>query len=185
MKETFLTKISLCLALVFSGSLAADAGLEYKIKAGYLYNFTKFITWPETKSPTFNLCLLGNDPFGSVIEPIEKKSAFDRPIKLIRLSEAALLAATNWNAECHILYLNSFNKQKAVFTKIQANPNKAGILVVGEGDGFAADGGMIGFVNRDGRIKLQINPQSVKQTDLKVSAKLLEIAELIKEGKHD
>jgi len=95
------------------------------------------------------------------------------------------VTASNWNANCHILYLNGINNQKAVFAKIQANPNKAGILVVGEGDGFAADGGMIGFVHQDSRIKLQINLQSVKETDLKISAKLLEIAELIKEGKHD
>ncbi len=89
MKDTFLIRTLLGAALLFSSCLAADDGnLEYKVKAGYLYNFTKFVTWPESKSPTFNLCLLGSDPFGDAIDPIEEKSAFARPIKVIRLDEA-------------------------------------------------------------------------------------------------
>ena len=34
--------------LLFSQSLyAEDTTVEYKIKAGYLYNFTKFVTWAD------------------------------------------------------------------------------------------------------------------------------------------
>ena len=38
---------------------------------------------------------------------------------------------------------------------------------------------MIGFVNRQGKIKLQINLKMLQQSDLKISAKLLEVAELV------
>ncbi|MFI3187409.1 MAG: YfiR family protein, partial [Methylococcaceae bacterium] len=44
--------------------IASDVDVEYKVKAGYLYNFTKFITWPEDSSASFNLCIVGDDPFG-------------------------------------------------------------------------------------------------------------------------
>jgi YfiR/HmsC-like len=183
MKDTFLSRTLLCFALLFSGCLSADDGsLEYKIKAGYLYNFTKFITWPELKSPSFNLCLLGNDPFGVVIAPIEKKSAFSLPIRVIRLDE---LVNSNLATLCHILYISGASNKKAFFEKMMASPQNIGTLVVGEGDAFAADGGMIGFVNRNGKIKLQINLLSVKRTGLKISAKLLEIAEIIKDESHD
>jgi hypothetical protein len=182
MKDTFLTRILLCLALLFSESIVADDDdLEYKIKAGYLYNFTKFITWPKVNSTTFNLCILGTDPFGTFIDPLEKKSAFTRSIRIFRLDEADFLSSSNPKADCHILYvsLSISNNQKTVFEKIQANQNKGETLVVGESETFAAEGGMIGFINKDGKIKLQINQQSVKQTGLKISAKLLEIADLI------
>ena len=118
---------------------------------------------------------------GALIDPIEKKSAFDRSIKIFRLDEADFLSDSNLKPDCHILYVSGANSQKVVFKKIQANPHKAGTLVVGESETFAAEGGMIGFVNRNGKIKLQINQQSVKQTGLKISAKLFEIAELTKE----
>ena len=75
MKDIFLTRMLIGLAVLFSGCLVADdANLEYKIKAGYLYNFTKFITWPEVNGATFNLCILGADPFGALIDPIQKKA---------------------------------------------------------------------------------------------------------------
>jgi YfiR/HmsC-like len=186
MKDTFLTKTLLFMALIFSGDLAADDDdLEYKIKAGYLYNFTKFITWPETNNATFNLCILGDDPFGAAINAIEKKSAFSRAIKILRLDEAVFLSGPDLTSNCHILYVGNTTNQKMVFEKIRANPHKDGILVVGETEAFVAEGGMIGFVNRDSKIKLQINLQSAKQAGIKISAKLLEVAELIKEESHD
>jgi hypothetical protein len=183
MKDIFLTRTLLCLALLFSDCLVADdANLEYKIKAGYLYNFTKFVTWPTVNGTTFNICLLGTDPFGTVIDPIEKKSVFGQSIRIFRLDEADFLSDSNLKPDCHILYVGRANDQKMVFEKIHANPYKSETLVV---EAFAADGGMIGFVNRNGKIKLQINLQSVKHTGLRISAKLLEIAELVKDGSHD
>ncbi len=182
MKVSLSRRLLLCLALLFSECLIADDGnLEYKVKAAYLYNFTKFVTWPEIKSETFNVCLLGDDPFGHVIGLIEKKTAFTLPIKVIRLPEFN----SNLTAGCHILYLNAVNNAKTVFDKINGAQQKLKALVVGEGEDFASDGGMIGFVNRDGKIRLQINPQSIKLAGLMVSAKLLEISEIIKETNHD
>jgi hypothetical protein len=164
---------SFCVVLLFSQHVIADdLHVEYKIKAGYLYNFTKFITWPEDKSETFNICILGKDPFGDLIDPIEQRTAFGRPIKLFRFD------AFKTGQSCHILFISSSIKNTPVIHDV----NKT--LTVGESDGFAAQGGMIGFVNRQGKIKLQINLKTLQQSDLKVSAKLLEVAELV-EGKNN
>jgi hypothetical protein len=56
---------------------------------------------------------------------------------------------------------------------------------VGESEQFIEQGGMIGFVNKQGKIKLQINLKTIKQSGLKVSAKLLEVAELVKGDNND
>ena len=153
------------IVLLFSQHVIADdADVEYKVKAGYLYNFTKFITWPEDKSETFNICIVGEDPFGGLIDPIEQRSAFGRPIKLFRFNKP------NKEQRCHILFLS------AAIDKT---------LTVGESDGFAAQGGMIGFANRQGKIKLLINLKMLQQSDLKISAKLLEVAELVEAENHD
>lgn len=186
MKDIFLTRSLLSLTLLFSGSLTANAAnLEYKIKAGYIYNFTKFITWPEIKSPTFNLCILGADPFGSAIDPIENKTAFNRSIKIFRLAEEDYLSNSNPEINCHILYLGGLSNTKTLLEKIQAHPKQTGRLIVGDNEEAIANGEMISFINRDGKIKLQIDLQSVKQSELKISAKLLEIAELIKGSRHE
>ncbi len=166
-------------SLFFSQSIAGENSIEYKIKAGYLYNFTKFITWPENKLETFNLCILGKDPFGTILNPIEKRLVKGKPIRLIRIqkiSEARL---------CHIIYT--------------AEPSQAGILIsgaltidsfplkltVGESKQFTYQGGMISFFKREGKIRLHINLQRLRESGLEVSAKLLEVADVYVGGEHD
>ncbi len=179
MKDALLTRSLLSLTLLFSSNLASsDANLEYKIKAGYLYNFTKFITWPEFKSETFNLCILGNDPFGEVIDPIENKTAFKRAIKIVRLSEESFLSSSTSQIDCHILYLGGVNNTPQIFEKLHTSPQQKDRLIVGDSGEAVANGEMINFINRDGKIKIQIDLQSVNHSNLKISAKLLEIAEL-------
>lgn len=165
-----------CLAfLLFSQPLCAeDESVEYKIKAGYLYNFTKFISWPEDSYQTFNLCILGDDPFGNLIDPIEQRRVSDRPIKLVRLSSSHSFSGDK-PLYCHILFVSA---------SVTNTPTLQGkTLTVGESPNFAQRGGIIGFINRDGRIKLQINLAAVKQSGLKISAKLLEVADIIDGGK--
>ncbi len=159
--------------LLFSHSIfAEDYSVAEKIKVGYLYNFTKFVTWVDDNSESFNLCVLGNDPFSELIDPIEQQSVQGRPIKLFRLSN---LLGPKKQPHCHILYVSSSNKD------MQIVQDMTNTLVVGEGAGFITQGGMIGFVNKQGKIKLQINLKVIAKGGLKISAKLLEVADMIKE----
>lgn len=174
---------------MFSQALyAEDSSVEYKIKAGYLYNFTKFVTWPEDNSETFNLCILGEDPFGELIDPIEQRSAFGLPIKLFRFDSLNALSHANNKPHCHIIFISS-SIGSAIKDTISKNTlvirdiNKT--LTVSEGNDFAMQGGMVSFVNREGKIKLQINLKKIKQSDLKVSAKLLEVSEIVEGGNSD
>jgi len=163
--------------LLFSQLLYADdSSVEYKIKAGYLYNFTKFVTWSEVNSETFNLCILGSDPFGELIDPIEQRSAFARPIKVFRFDS---LRDIDKEPHCHILFVSSSIKD----TRAVRDFNNT--LVVGESGEFIEQGGMIGFVNKQGKIKLQINLQTINQSGLKISAKLLEVADVVKGVNND
>ncbi len=162
------------IVLLFSQQVfAEDTNVEYKVKAGYLYNFTKFITWPETKSETFNICIVGEDPFGDLINPIEQRTAFGLPIKLFRFNRI------NQAQHCHILFIGSSIKDTLLFKDTLVVHDVIKALTIGESDGFASQGGMIGFINREGKIKLQINLKVLQQSDLKISAKLLEVAELV------
>ena len=166
----------LCCVLFSQSLFADDSSVEYKIKAGYLYNFTKFVTWSEVNSETFNVCILGEDPFGELINPIEQRSAFGRPIKLFRFDN---FASKDKDLHCHILYVSPS------FKGMQSVRDLDNTLVVGESEEFIDQGGMIGFVNKQGKIKLQINLKTIKQSGLKVSAKLLEVAERVKGDYND
>jgi hypothetical protein len=163
--------------LLFSQLLCADdSSVEYKIKAGYLYNFTKFITWPVDNAETFNLCIVGSDPFGELIEPIEQRSVIGRAIKLFRFDSPRSM---DKELHCHIVFVSSSIKDMLALGDVNNT------LIVGESGEFIAQGGMIGFVNKQGKIKLQINLKTIKQGGLKVSAKLLEVADVVKGDNDD
>ncbi len=156
--------------LLFHPSLHATSSIEQKIKVAYIYNFTKFITWPEYPGDSFNFCILGKDRFGSLFNSLESKTAFGMPIKLVRLQK---LAPAD---HCHILFLGD-----RLETNIIKLAPYTGILTVSEKSQFVQHGGIIGFVIRNGKVKLQINMKRAEQAGLVISAKLLEIAELIGE----
>ncbi|WP_333875637.1 YfiR family protein [Methylobacter sp.] len=178
MKHINLPGIFFGVALLFSHhAIATD--VEYKVKAGYLYNFTKFITWPEDKNETFNLCIMGEDPFGDLIDSIEQRSAFGRPIKLFRFN------SLDKGQYCHILFISASIKDNLLIKGLLANYGVDNTLTVGESAEFTTQGGMIGFINREGKIKLQINLRILQQSDLKISAKLLEVAELVEGESND
>jgi len=46
---------------------------QYQVEATYLYNFSQFVAWPPspaTATSSFNICVLGQDPFGSTLANI-------------------------------------------------------------------------------------------------------------------
>ncbi len=176
------------LAVIFIGfffCLFAKAGLgqslvEYKVKAAYLYNFTKFINWPEKELDSFRICILGKDPFGSVIDPITKRKALGKPINLVRALKGQDLA------QCQIVYVENVNDHARDLNRLK-HPGVLTVTSLETGNEnasvrfFSEYGGMIGFVIRDGKVKLRIKLSELKKSGLEVSAKLLELVELVKE----
>lgn len=173
------TVVKLSLLVCCFGPWAyADENLEYKIKAAYLYNFTKFINWPERNTTTFNICIIGKDPFGELLDALESKTALDKPIRLHRFD--TLKQAQN----CHIVYLDDNREQISVSGALTiASLNKT--LSVSSQPFFAEQGVMIGFVLNDGKVKLHINLKALKHAGLGISAKLIEVATLVEGSEHD
>jgi len=89
------------------------------------------------------------------------------------------LRSVDHEPHCHILFVSSSVKNMQPVQDLDTT------LVVGEALGFIDQGGMIGFVNKQGKIKLQINLTTIIQGGLKVSAKLLEVADVVKGVKND
>jgi hypothetical protein len=164
-------------------SFAQEDNIEYKIKAGYLYNFTKFISWPENESETFNLCIIGKDPFGSIIDPIEKRSVKNKPIRLYRFQ--SMTEAKH----CHLVYFGDSDQQWGnidfSLSDILTVSSLENTLMTGETKKYIQAGGMFSFFLKKGKVKLHINLQALKKSNLEVSAKLMEIAEIYEGESND
>jgi hypothetical protein len=149
---------------------------EYQIKAKYIYNFTRFVDWPEESfenpdSP-FVIGIIGNDPYGIDLDKtIEGKQIKNRRFIIRRCQNIEDLSS------CHILFIgvDKGAQRSQIFNKIK---NKC-ILTVGDEEHFARDGGMINFIIMKKRIRFEINREAVKQSHLKMSTNLLKMAVII------
>ncbi len=155
-----------------SGSLAAErTAPEYQVKAAFLLNFTKFIEWPATafadaQSP-FAVCVLGEDPFGGVLDQIvagETVNGRKLVIEKLRRPPAA--------KSCQVLFLTASQREPSGALE-HLGP---GVLTVGEADGFLRDGGMIRFVIENQRVRFDVNQKALENASLVVSSKLLNVA---------
>ncbi len=158
---------------------------EYLIKAGFIYNFAKFVDWPATAfaqpdSPIV-IGILGTDPFGNLIDRIvENKKIGARGFVVKRLK---------WNTdlkdlkECKILFVGA--SEKAHIDDVVQIVKSLPILTVGETPGFAERGGVIRFVLEDNRVRFEINVEAAHQADLTISSRLLTLARIIQQATTD
>ncbi len=151
---------------------------EYNIKAAFVYNFTRFIEWPdsafaEPRSP-FVIGVIGADPFGSRLEAIMNgETVKGRPIQIRRFNNLSQ------SGNCHIVFVSG--KTQADVKKLCEQLRGKPILTVSDRKNFDEEGGIIMFATEDNRIKVIINSTAAKASTLNISSKLLKIAELKEE----
>lgn len=152
-----------------------------QVKAAYLFNFAKFTTWPNDvftdESAPVVIGILGDDPFGEALDKtVEDKTVDNRKFVVKRLSSGAEDDPAALR-RCHILYVSE--SLRPHWVSILKHLGDAPVLVVGESEEFAADGGMISFVLSGGNIVFHINRDSLERTTLKLSSKLMKLAKVV------
>jgi hypothetical protein len=150
-------------------------GAEYEIKAAYLFNFARFVTWPATAFPThdvpFVICVLGPDPFGTTLDQTVAREVVDG-----RSLHARRIAGPEDSAGCQIVFVGTGAGSEADLPEaLRDRP----ILTVGDGDAFARKGGTIGFRFEDNTVRLTVNPDALKRAGLAMSSQLLRVANLV------
>src|SRR5579871_223360 len=144
---------------------------ESQIKAVYLYNFGKFVRWhsSSTGAESFDICIIGQNSFGSVLEATVAGEHIDGNNIVVRN-----ITSTQEAGHCKILFVSSSESQrlKALLTAVR-QPN---LLTVSDIPDFAERGGMIGLVNEEGRIRFEVNLAAVNDSRLTVSSELLKVA---------
>jgi hypothetical protein len=148
---------------------------EYQVKAAFLYNFAKFVEWPSAafKNPDdpIAICVLGQNPFGSALEDIiNGKRVADRGLRVRQVSDQREAA------RCHIVFVSAADDKRTFLEEVKSLP----VLTIGERDGFLADGGIIVFTVKDTRVHFDIDADGAARAKLKISSKLLSLAESTK-----
>ena len=151
---------------------------EYMIKAAFLYNFAKFIEWPpktfeDSKSPV-RLCVLGKNPFGIALESIEGKTIHGRKLIIEQLNSTKEIKI------CHMLFISESEKKQLDY--ILNNIKDLNVLTIGDTENFARLGVIINLTMAKKKIRFKINLDAANRAGLKISSKLLKLANIIQEG---
>ncbi len=150
---------------------------EYKIKAVFLFNFTQFVEWPgdafNSNNDPFIIGILGTDPFGSYIDQaVAGEKVGTHPITVVRYR------SVNEINNCRLLFINIADDDD--LRSVLSSLNNRGVLTVSDMKGFAASGGVIGFITQNNKLRLQINISAAKAEGLNVSSKLLSVSTILK-----
>ena len=159
-------------------ALVHGAGFdEYQVKAAFLYNFAKFVDWPPGSfaNPTdpIGICIAGQNPFGTTLENMVRgKKVGDRAFVVRQIAD------TQMPSQCQILFIGA-GEWKRTPTLLDALKTAA-VLTVGETADFTALGGIIVFKLEGTRVHIQIDIEAAEHSRLKISSKLLSLAEIVK-----
>lgn len=150
---------------------------EHAVKAALLFNFGRFVTWPDiafadSRAP-FRIGVVEGGPGSQrLIEALRaiahEKLLTGRSVEISKVSRDSDLA------DFQIVF---FPRRAATSpSKLPVGPT---VLTVGEGTDFLADGGMILMTLVEGRVALEIHELRAREAGLRISSSLLDIAQRV------
>lgn len=148
---------------------------EYQVKAAFLFNFAKFVTWPP---PSFGdpgspivIGVLGDDPFGDDLKRVVNTQRVQgRPIEIMRGQTAAMLA------KCHIIFVSASERTRLRQHLAALREARSHALTVSDAEDFLSFGGMIRFVVDQKKVRFEIAAENAAASALTISSKLLSLA---------
>jgi uncharacterized protein DUF4154 len=146
---------------------------EFQVKAAYLYNFGRFVQWPDggggNRTDSFEICVLGTDPFGQALDATLAGGTIGGK------SVAAKRIARPQDVDsCRILFISSSEENH--LKEDLAALDKTGVLTVSDIPRFSERGGMIGFTLEGNRVRFDVNLDSAQGAGLTLSSELLKVA---------
>ena len=160
-------------ALAWQAALA-DPPSEASVKAGFIFNFAKFIEWPASTLPSgapLLLCSTGHSAVQERLDLLQGRQAQGHEIRVRDDVHANELRG------CHILYISP-SEEKHLSTLLDSLGNRP-VLAVSDIADFAESGGIIGLDVEDNRVVFTVNLTNARGRGLKPSAQMLRLGRVL------
>jgi hypothetical protein len=160
--------------------VAAQRPAEYQVKAAYLYGFGRFVEWPPTAAVSadgaFVLCVLGDDPFGRLLDQVTEGGALkNQPVSVRRIERP------EDGTDCDTLFVSASEQPR--LPRILSVLGRRPVLTVGDSPEFAQRGGMIGFSMEGSRVRFTVNLTAAQDAGLMLQSELLRVAASVLRGR--
>lgn len=144
---------------------AQEVSLEYRVKAAYLYNFIKFVEWPEPATGPLLVCVAGQNPFGTVLADLVRNER----VRGVPVETRVILEP---DPECDVLFAPRTSNVAAYLRAAAGTPT----LTVGETARFIEQGGIIRLFPEGLNVRFEINREAAERARLRISSRLLQLA---------
>jgi hypothetical protein len=155
------------------------------LKAAFVLNFARYTEWPASSfhdQGAIEVRVLGDRRAAQALEDLAQRAAPIAGRRLaVRYVEPELDATPGWRRliadlrSSQVLYIGGSLGAGQV-PRLLAELAGTDVLTVGDVDGFAAAGGMLGLVIEQNRIAFDANPSAIAASRLRVSARVLKLA---------
>src|SRR5688572_226835 len=170
---------ALCLLALARGAAAdvrAPAADEWQIKSAFIYNFTKFVEWPEAAlggpSQPIVIGVLGEKPLAQQLAAVVAgRNVNGRPIEVRPVRTAAEARATQ------LLFVSAAEESR--YAAMRDELAESPVLTVGETPSFSVTGA-IGFVQEGEKLRFEINVDIAERSHLKISSQLQKLAAAVR-----
>lgn len=165
---------SVFLAFVFFTSQAvAQERPVHEIYAAMLYNFIKYVQWPDETAPgEFVVGVIGDENLFNTLKTwYDGKPKGNKKYVIRKLENGADAAA------CQVVYIGKSKNRE--FENIKASTTGKAILTITDANGLGQKGSCINFKVIDGKLKFELNQGTFTTSNLKVSNQLTSMAILI------
>lgn len=170
-------------------SLPGDRTATGAVKAAFVLNFARYTEWPSSSfvnadSP-IEVRVLGDENVASALEtlagraaPIAGRRLLVRSVRPERTGSQAWRRLVDDLRRSHLVFLGSEFPEKSL-EPLLGELSGADLLTVGDLDGFAASGGMLGLVAEGERFLFDANAAAIAASKISVSARVLKLARRI------
>lgn len=166
-----LVALVLCPALLGIAETPLD---EYRLKAAFIYNFVKFVEWPESafrQKGEFCIGTLGRTPLDQELAKLRDKTVAGRKVVVRQLN------SVDDAVQCQVLFVSRGEMNR--FERSQGSIRHLPVLTVSDKEDFCHRGGMIGLERESERLVFVVNLQEMQRARLKPHSQLLKLARRI------
>lgn len=148
-----------------------EAQFELRVKAAFIYNFSKYIVWDKSDAAysddVLRICVVKDrDFFDLVNETVAAKTSQGRVVEVYLLRDRTEIG------KCHMAYVSD---ERSIY-EWRKELLDSRVITVGEGSQFVESGGIFGFLIVDDKIRFEVNLGAAERKGIKISSKLLSLA---------
>ncbi|HYG03703.1 MAG TPA: YfiR family protein [Chryseosolibacter sp.] len=170
MKKAFFLCAVFCAIII---PAAAQERPTHEIHSAMLYNFIKYVQWPNEGEPgQFIVGVIGDDDVFKTLQ-----SWYDGKPKGTKKYLIKKLGSPAEASDCQVVYVGRSKSRD--FDEIKTSTSGKSVLTITDGNGLGQKGSCINFKVINGKLKFELNQGVVNTANLKVSSQLTSMAIVI------